>query len=76
MPNKIRLTSTIAKLWSVYYDRLAIFARSKMRTPKSHSYVKMNITINDNGLAFRHEILHIYSMLSSKFTCCMKFDNL
>ena len=54
------------------HDYLAIFAPSKMSALKSHRYVE--IKNNNNGLVFRHKSFHIYSMLSFKFTCCMKFD--
>jgi len=44
---------------------LAIFGHSKMYALKSQCYVK--IMINNNGLGFYHEIVHIYSILTSKF---------
>jgi len=45
-----------------------------MRALKSHGYVK--IMNNNNDLVFHHEIFHICSLLSFKFTTCKKFDYL
>jgi len=47
-----------------------------MRALKSHHYAEIMIT--NNGLAFRHSIIHIYLVLSSssKFTCYVVFDYL
>jgi len=68
------MTSAIVKLWSLKYDHLVIIACSKMREVKSHRYVK--IMNNNNGFVFQHEMFHIYSVLSYKIICCMKFDDL
>ena len=43
-----------------------------MRALKSRRYVKiMNIK---NSMVFYNEIFDIYSVLSFKLTCCIKFD--